>query len=62
MGSDREVLEMVWESLQAGGAGISIGRNVFGAENVPQLCRALAGILHENLSVQDALDSVYSSA
>lgn len=61
MGSDREVLEMVWESLQAGGAGISIGRNVFGAENVPQLCRALAGILHENLSVQDAIDSVYSS-
>jgi class I fructose-bisphosphate aldolase len=61
MGSEQEVLQMVWESLQAGGAGISIGRNVFGAENVPQLCRALAGIIHENRSVQDAVDLVHSS-
>ena len=61
MGSDREVLEMVWEALQAGAAGISIGRNVFGAENVSRLCRALAGIIHENLSVPEAIDLVHTS-
>ncbi len=61
MTSDREVLQMVWESLQAGGSGISIGRNVFGADNVPQMCRALAGIIHANLSVQAALDLMQSN-
>ncbi|MGE0607296.1 MAG: 2-amino-3,7-dideoxy-D-threo-hept-6-ulosonate synthase [Pirellulales bacterium] len=56
MNDDREVLQMVWESLDAGAAGISIGRNVFGADNVPQLCRALAGLIHDNLSVDDAVE------
>jgi class I fructose-bisphosphate aldolase len=60
MGSDREVLQMVWDSLQAGGAGISIGRNVFGADNISRLCRALAGVIHDNLGVQDALDLISS--
>ena len=61
MRSDREVLQMVWESLQAGGAGISIGRNVFGAEDVPQLCRALAGILFKGFTVNDAIDLIHST-
>lgn len=56
MDTDREVLRMVWESLQAGGAGISIGRNVFGAQDIPGLCRALAGVIHQGLTVDDALD------
>jgi class I fructose-bisphosphate aldolase len=60
MSSDREVLQMVWESLDAGGAGLSIGRNVFGAGDVPRLCRALAGILFQNLSVADAVDLLHS--
>lgn len=53
---DREVRQMVWESLDAGGAGQSVGRNVFGADNVSALCRARAGIIHEGLGVSDALD------
>jgi fructose-bisphosphate aldolase, class I len=61
MTSDREVLEMVWESLDAGGSGLSIGRNVFGADNVPRLCRALAGILFEGLGVADAADLLHST-
>jgi class I fructose-bisphosphate aldolase len=62
MASDQEVLQMVWESLDAGGSGLSIGRNVFGADNVPQLCRALAGLLHEGLSVADAVDLMHSGS
>jgi fructose-bisphosphate aldolase/2-amino-3,7-dideoxy-D-threo-hept-6-ulosonate synthase len=55
MASDRDVLQMVWEALDAGGAGVSMGRNVFGADDVRGMCRALAGLLHEGLSVEDAL-------
>jgi class I fructose-bisphosphate aldolase len=61
MESDREVLQMVHDSLQAGGAGISIGRNVFGAQDVHGLCRALAGIIHHNLTVEDALALMQTS-
>jgi class I fructose-bisphosphate aldolase len=60
MTSDQEVLQMVWESLDAGGAGLSVGRNVFGADNVPRLCRALAGILNDGLSVAEATDLLHS--
>ncbi len=60
MESDRDVLQMVSDSLDAGGAGISMGRNVFGADNVRQLCRALAGVLHQSISVDDAVDLMQS--
>ncbi len=62
MESDQDVLQMVWGSLQGGGAGISIGRNVFGADNVPQLCRALSGILHDDLTVAAAIDFLHSTS
>jgi class I fructose-bisphosphate aldolase len=60
MTSDQEVLQLVRESLDAGGAGLSVGRNVFGADNVPGLCRALAAIVHQNASVADALDLLHA--
>ena len=62
MSSDEEVLQMVWESLDAGGSGLSVGRNVFGSENVRDLCRALAGILHEGLSVAEAADLLHTGS
>ena len=62
MASDHEVLQMVWEALDAGGAGLSMGRNVFGADSVPELCRALAGIVHEGLGVADALDLLHAGS
>jgi class I fructose-bisphosphate aldolase len=60
MDSDRDVLQMAEESLQAGGAGVCIGRNVFGADDVPGLCRAMAGVVHGGLTVSDALDLRHS--
>jgi len=62
MDSDADVLNMVADSLAAGGSGISMGRNVFGAEHVSELCRALNGIIHENISVSDATELMHSTA
>jgi DhnA family fructose-bisphosphate aldolase class Ia len=62
MATEREVLQMVWESLEAGGAGLSVGRNVFGANNVSQLCRAVAGIVQEGLGVAQALDLLHAGS
>ena len=51
----REFLEMVDNSLKAGGSGLSVGRNVFQHPNRIQLVRALRAIVHENATVEEAL-------
>lgn len=55
MKSDRDILEMVKGSIDAGGAGVSIGRNVFQHDRVSQMVKAFAKIIHENGSVDEAL-------
>lgn len=55
MNSDREILQMVHDSLEAGGAGISMGRNVFQHPRRVELVKALRAIVHENASVEQAL-------
>ncbi len=55
MNSDREVLQMVYDSLQAGGSGISMGRNVFQHPRRVELVRALRGLVHQGLSLDEAL-------
>ncbi|MBD5608090.1 MAG: class I fructose-bisphosphate aldolase family protein [Desulfovibrio sp.] len=56
MNSDRAVLQMVYDSLLAGGAGISMGRNVFQHPRRVELVKALRAIVHENATVDQALE------
>ncbi len=51
----REVLQMVHGSIKAGGAGISIGRNVFQHENPTKMVKALSAIVHKGVSVEESL-------
>jgi fructose-bisphosphate aldolase/2-amino-3,7-dideoxy-D-threo-hept-6-ulosonate synthase len=51
----REVLQMVQDSVKAGGAGLSIGRNVFQHENPTLMAKALSAIVHKNASVNESL-------
>lgn len=51
----REVLQMVYDSIKAGGAGLSIGRNVFQHENPTLMVKALSAIVHHGASVDEAL-------
>ena len=55
MDSDREILEMVKGSIEAGGAGVSIGRNVFQHKDPTRMIRAISAIVHDDNSVEDAL-------
>lgn len=54
MESTREFLQIVSDSLKAGGAGLSVGRNIFQHPNRVALVQALRGILHEDMSVDAA--------
>lgn len=60
MNSDREILEMVKGAINAGGAGVSIGRNVFQHKNPTKMVKAISGIVHENCSVEEALSILES--
>jgi fructose-bisphosphate aldolase/2-amino-3,7-dideoxy-D-threo-hept-6-ulosonate synthase len=53
--TSRDVLQMVKDSVTAGGAGLSIGRNVFQHEDPEKMVRALSAIVHNDVSVSEAL-------
>ena len=56
MNSDREILEMVKGAIRAGGAGISIGRNVFQHNDPKKMVMAMSSIVHDDASVDEALE------
>ncbi len=52
----KSLLKMVYDSIQAGGAGLSIGRNVFQDENPAELLKILHKIVHEGIELEEALE------
>jgi class I fructose-bisphosphate aldolase len=55
MDSDRDILEMVRGSVDAGGAGVSIGRNVFQHRDPKRMVEAICAIVHDDKGVDEAL-------
>ena len=55
MSSDREILEMVKGAVDAGGAGVSIGRNVFQHRDPSRMVGAISLLVHENAGLEEAL-------
>ena len=53
--TSRDVLQMVKESMSAGGAGLSIGRNVFQHKDPVKIVKSLSAIVHNNVSVAEAM-------
>jgi class I fructose-bisphosphate aldolase len=54
----REALEMVHGALAAGANGMFIGRNVFQAPDPARMMSVLRRMIHEDLSVDDALEEL----
>jgi DhnA family fructose-bisphosphate aldolase class Ia len=55
METDRDILEMVKGSVQAGGAGVSIGRNAFQHGQPGKMVRAINQLVHNGSTVEDGL-------
>ena len=53
--TDEDLLKMVLESIQEGGVGVSIGRNVFQDQKTTLMVKALSAIVHNNSTIEDAL-------
>ncbi len=61
MDSDRDILTMVKGAMDAGGAGVSIGRNVFQHRDPGMLVKAMAAIIHDGKGVTEALTVLESN-
>ena len=46
---------MIYDSIQAGGAGVSIGRNTFQHENPTLMTKALSALVHKGATVEEGL-------
>lgn len=53
--SEEELFTMVYDSIQSGAAGVAVGRNVWQHDNVRGVVSALAAIIHEGATVEQAL-------
>jgi fructose-bisphosphate aldolase/2-amino-3,7-dideoxy-D-threo-hept-6-ulosonate synthase len=53
--TNQQVLQMVHDSMKAGAAGLSIGRNVFQHKNQTLIVKALVAIVHEHATVEEAM-------
>lgn len=54
MTTDMDVLELGENSMRAGAAGLSFGRNVFQHDSPQSMSRALAAIVHDRATAKDA--------
>lgn len=53
--SDRDLVQMVYDSIQAGGSGLSVGRNIFQHKHPAKIVAALNKVVHENWDVDAAM-------
>ena len=53
MDTTRDLLNMVYDSIQAGGSGVAFGRNVFQAEEPRKIVSAIAKIVHKNYTADE---------
>ena len=51
----QDLLQLVYDSIQAGGRGVAFGRNVFQAEDPIKIVKALSKIVHHNYTVGEVL-------
>jgi putative autoinducer-2 (AI-2) aldolase len=54
--SPPDALQMAWNSVQAGAAGVDFGRNIFQDENPVGMIKAIGAIVHGNHTVKEAMD------
>ncbi|MAT41187.1 MAG: hypothetical protein CL609_02520 [Anaerolineaceae bacterium] len=55
-GSERVMLEKIRTALDVGAKGVAIGRNIFQADDPQAMTAAVAALIHEDVSVDAAMD------
>jgi fructose-bisphosphate aldolase/2-amino-3,7-dideoxy-D-threo-hept-6-ulosonate synthase len=60
--NERDVLEMVRGAMDAGASGIAMGRKIWQSPDPAGMVRALAAVIRDGASVDDALDVLHAAA
>ena len=55
MNTLEELFEVVWNSMQAGAAGVAIGRNIWQHPDPRAMVQAMVGVVHEGWTAKQAL-------
>ena len=55
-GTDEETLEMVRGAMDAGAAGVSMGRSIFQHDDPEAITRAVSAVVHDDASAADAVE------
>ena len=55
MDTIHDLLQMVYDSIQAGSSGVAFGRNIFQSEDPTKLVKALSKVVHKNYTVDEIL-------
>jgi DhnA family fructose-bisphosphate aldolase class Ia len=58
--SERTMLENIKQAVEAGGAGVAIGRNIFQANDPGRMTAAVAAIVHGHASVDEAMAILFN--
>ena len=56
--TEREFFETIEGAINAGAAGVAIGRNVFSSENPKLMVQAISSLLYENITINEALEII----
>ncbi len=54
--AEKDALEMAWKAVQAGAAGVDMGRNIFQSEDPVAMIKAVRGVVHDNLNPGQAYE------
>ncbi|MGB3907599.1 MAG: 2-amino-3,7-dideoxy-D-threo-hept-6-ulosonate synthase [Methanomethylovorans sp.] len=55
MDTEKQLLQTIYDSLQAGGSGVAIGRNVFQSDDPVKLVSNISKIVHDGMTVEEVL-------
>ena len=53
---EKDTLQMAFNAISKGAAGVDMGRNIFQSENPVAMIQAVRAVVHENYSVDEAFD------
>ena len=53
---EKDALQMAHDAIKAGAVGVDMGRNIFQSENPVGMIKAIRAVVHENVSVEKALE------
>ena len=56
-----EALELAYNAIQCGAAGVDMGRNVFQSDAPLAMIKAIGGVVHDNLKPQEAFEKISPS-